>query len=288
MRDRSPPDRRRRRAQLRATAPTPKRRGIDSLVERHGNVLVVAMIAAYVALFTVISVVKYRYYLYRDFDLAIFAQATDGILRGTWFSSIRGMHWLGDHSSLVLFVLAPLYAVFRHPLTLLVVQTVVLALGALAVRRLARRELGSDLWGATYAALYLMFPAIGYTNLFGFHPETLATTALLFAWTFLREERGRRAVLFAALALLCKEDVAIVVLMMALVSVASPGRRGAALALAVLAIASLAMTFAVLKPAFSAGEASYAEMYAPWGRGLGEIAGAIVRHPMRAITALLS
>jgi hypothetical protein len=37
-------------------------------------------VSARAALDSFLALVKYRYYLYTDFDLAIFAQATDGIL----------------------------------------------------------------------------------------------------------------------------------------------------------------------------------------------------------------
>ena len=45
-----------------------------------------------------------------DIDLAIFAQACSRLMHGSLFSSIRGMNVLGDHSSLVLFLVTPLYA----------------------------------------------------------------------------------------------------------------------------------------------------------------------------------
>src|SRR6185503_19740316 len=86
------------------------------------------LIAAYAVTFSILCWIRWRHYLYTDFDLAIFAQAVDGILRGTLYSSILGMPWLGDHSSLILFVLAPIYAVVRHPMTLLAVQSAALAL----------------------------------------------------------------------------------------------------------------------------------------------------------------
>jgi hypothetical protein len=76
---------------------------------RTGDTLIVAAFAALFALaYGGACLAKYHNYLYGDFDLAIFAQATDGILRGTWFSSIRGMPWLGDHASLILFLEAVL------------------------------------------------------------------------------------------------------------------------------------------------------------------------------------
>src|SRR5207237_8359169 len=89
---------------------------------RRGSNVVAVLVLLFVAVFSAFGALKYRYYLYNDFDFGIFAQAMEQLLRGSLYNSIRGTIWLGDHSSLVLFALAPIYAVFRHPVTLLVIQ----------------------------------------------------------------------------------------------------------------------------------------------------------------------
>src|SRR5437879_11308752 len=92
--------------------------------------------ALYAAVFSFFSLVKLRNYLYTDFDLAIFVQATNSLLHGSFYSSIAGLNLLGAHSALGLALIAPLFAIVRHPATLLVVQSVALGLGALPVHRL--------------------------------------------------------------------------------------------------------------------------------------------------------
>lgn len=255
-----------------------------------GRWIVPGLAAAYAALFSFLCVEKYRYYLYNDFDLAIFAHAVDGVLRGTFFESIRGMNWLGDHSSLILIPLAPLHALFRDARMLLIVQSCALALGAWPVYRLARRELEREWAAVCCAALYLLFPALQYSNLFEFHPETLATPALLFALGFLRAGRAGPAWIAAGLALLTREDVALVVLMMAgyalLLRRAGGGR--AAAGLAILAAASLVTTYAVLRPAFNAGGAQYGWLYIDWGRTPAEVVGNLLRDPGGAFMALFT
>jgi uncharacterized membrane protein len=122
-----------------------------------------------------IAWLKYQCYLYDDIDLALFAQALDRCLHGSTFVSVRGMSWLGDHASYVLFLLAPLWALARHPMTLLVVQSAVLALGAVPIERLAGRALArrgtpSPARWAVVAA-YLASPALWHLGLFEFHPR---------------------------------------------------------------------------------------------------------------------
>ena len=255
-----------------------------------GRVVVMLLALAYAVIYSSVCFTKYRYYLYRDFDFPIFAQAIERMLHGSFYVSIRGMNWLGDHSSLILFPLAPLYAVFRHPLLLLVVQSVALGLGAVPVFAIARRELGSDRAAVGFALLYLLHPAVGYTNLFEFHPETLATPALLFTFQFLLAHSLLPGLIAAGVALLCREDVALVVLPIALWALWVHRRAGMrwSIALAGMAIASLVLSFVVLKPAFNLGEAGYADMYESWGASLGEVATNILRHPVAAVSALFA
>lgn len=246
------------------------------------------MIAAYAAVYGAIAATKFRYYLYTDFDLAIFVQATDQALRGNLFNSIRGMNWLGDHVSLILFVIAPIYALLRHPLTLLLLQCVTLALAALPVFAIARRELGHDAIALGFAALTLLHPAIGYTNLFEFHPEVLATGTLLATFWALGAGRFGLTLLFAGLSLACREDVALVVGMMGLVSLL-PGRpRRLGFALLALAAVSLVLSFAVFRPAFSSAAAAYGRMYDAWGPSLGEAAVNMLKDPLRVAASFFS
>ncbi|MEO5619031.1 MAG: DUF2079 domain-containing protein [Candidatus Eisenbacteria bacterium] len=258
--------------------------------DRHGERVVWGMIALYVAVFSAVCLVKYRYYLYADFDLAIFTQATHQILHGSFFSSIRGMYWLGDHSSLILFLLAPLQAVLPGPLTLLFVQTVSLALGALAAWRLARHELPGGVVPVVFAALYLLHPAIGYTNLFEFHPETLSTSALLFTFLFLRTGSRWPMAACAVLALLCREDVALPVLMMGLyvLTLRRERRFGDAALLVGLAVISLVLSFAILKPLFSDGSLDYGVMYRHLGATPALRVFNVLTHPVEIAAAFFS
>jgi uncharacterized membrane protein len=244
------------------------------------------MMAAYAGTMGFLAIVKYRYYLFLDIDLPIFVQATDQALRGTLFSSIRGMNWLGDHVSLILFAIAPLYALIRHPLTLLLLQCLALALGAWPVFSLARRQLKHEGVALLFAGLYLFHPAVGYSNLFQFHPEVLATATLLATFACVPAGRLVPTLVFAVLSVLCREDVAMVITMLGLVTLL-PGRpRRIGLALVGVGLASLVVSFGVLLPRFSSTAAEYGRMYGDWGGNLRAIAFNVLAHPGRALMAL--
>jgi len=262
----------------------------QSWIAVHGTTLVCAMALLYAAAYSTLSILKYRYYLYDVFDLAIFVQAMNGMLRGSLFSSLRGMDWLGDHSSLILFLLAPLYAIFRHPFTLLVVQSAALGLGALPVFWLARRGLGDAAAALAFAALYLLYPAVGYANLYEFHPEALCVPLLLFAFHYLLAGRLAPMLLSAGLALLGREDAGLVVCAMGVYAllIPRPGRWALGATLLGAGLAALALSFGVIKPALSAGRADFSLLYSDWGGAPREIVRAIASHPLRAVEWLAS
>ena len=259
-----------------------------AFLERRGAAVVLALAVLHAGVFSALALAKLRHYLYTDFDLAIFAHAGFQAARGSLYESIGGMPWLAGHVAPILFPLVPLLALFRSPGTLLVVQSVALAAGAWPVYRLARREVGGGFAPVACAALYLLYPALGYTDLFEFHPEALATPALLAALAALRAGRTRALGLWAALALLAREDVALVVLALALYAafLPRPRRWAQPAVLGALAAVSLALSFGVIMPAFGSGATDYAQMYARWGRSIHGVLAAVAADPLRALAEL--
>lgn len=172
------------------------------------KVLLWGFIGFYVILFSLISVLKYFSYSFHDFDLAVYAQGLWNFLHGSFQSSILGIPLLGNHFVPILFLITPLYAVLPSPLTLLVLQTLFLGGGAFFVHRIARRKFPETV-ALTFAFSYLIYPALGYTNLFEFHPVAFAVFLLLGALDAFEEGRFGRFLLFLVFASLCQEDVSL-------------------------------------------------------------------------------
>jgi uncharacterized membrane protein len=256
---------------------------------RAARALALGAVLLWVLLMSAVCAVKFHYFLYTDFDLAIFAQAVFGMLRGSWFSSIRGMYWLGDHSSLVLLPFAPVAALVRHPLLLVFAQVVALGAGAWPLFAYARRRLGDEGLAAGFAVLWVLQPSLGYLATYEFHPETLAVPALLGVVLCLERRRTKAALLWALLAATTKEDVALPLLVLgavALLTPRSPGRRAGA-GLVALAVASLVFSFGLLKPALNQAGAQYGDLYVAWGDTPRAMISTLLAHPLRALSAFV-
>jgi len=136
-----------------------------------------------------------------------------------------------SHFDPLLVMMAPIYRLYSHPETLLVLQSLWLASGAAFVFLLARRTLGTA-WGSlAIACCYLLYPPLHGANLFGFHSLVLCVPLILAAIYFLDSERYRAYWISLGLLLLVREDMPLVVAGVALFAWASEKR--------VVAVASL-------------------------------------------------
>jgi uncharacterized membrane protein len=164
---------------------------------------------------------KYGIFGYNAIDLAYFNQVFWNTVHGRPFSqSIHPHLSLGDHAEIAILPLAFLYALWRDPRTLLLLQAVALALPAYAVWRiaavrLARTEHGKlKAYGPLVLALaYLLNPSVHNIALFEFHILPFAIAPLLMAMLAYAEGRKGRFLAWSVLALLVREDVALVIIM---------------------------------------------------------------------------
>src|ERR1700687_6189622 len=162
---------------------------------RHEGRLAVALAAAYFLIYAVLSVLRHESYHSNGLDLALFDQVFCNSSQGRPFESTMAQaiavphSMLGDHFSPVFLLLVPFYFAFPHPETILVIQTLALALGAWPVFLLARLKLPAG-YAPLWVLAYLLFVPLAYINLYDFHEVAFSIVPLGFALYFL--ERGRR------------------------------------------------------------------------------------------------
>lgn len=143
---------------------------------------VIWMMAAAAAIFFLCSSLRHALFQSTAFDLGIFDQAIYLISQNkTPFSSLMGIHILGDHAAIVHYLLAVPYKIYPDVHWLFLVQAIALSLGAWPTWSLARLSgLNREQSGAI-AFIYLLYPVVFNVNLFDFHPEVIALPAILAA-----------------------------------------------------------------------------------------------------------
>lgn len=226
----------------------------------------------------------------RSADEAIFENLLWNVVHGNGLrTSVEGgLPHLAVHFSPVLYLLAPLYAVFP---SMHVVHFLAAALAAFAGYRFHRHVARTlDERSALPATIaFLLCPTLVLQTFMEFHEQALAIlpiTLLLVSWS--QERRSRT--LWAALALLTvREDNALLVIALGVVSLFDPRRRMTGGLLAILGIGWLVSWRAVMLPILGGQFPDVlGNTYASWGSTPGAITRAVLSQPLAALRHVLA
>ncbi len=256
--------------------------------------LALALGALYLIVYSALAVLRHQSYHSFGFDLGLFNQVFWNTSQGRPFESTMSQalpvphSLLGDHFSPIFWLLMPFYVAYPHPETLLVTQTVALALGAWPVYLLARLKLPAG-YALLWVAVYFLFVPLAYINLYDFHEVALAVAPLGFALYFL--ERGRRLwfLVFLLATFLIKEELSLVSAGFGLYVLV--GKRDWKMGLGVLlgSLAAFVLVIQVAIPYFAGGRAYpyISGRYADVGGSPTGILRTIVTNPSRIAHALI-
>jgi uncharacterized membrane protein len=174
---------------------------------------VAILIAAYVVRFGLLSVQVHDGYGTPGYDMGIFDQ-------GVWllsrfhapFVTVMGRDLFGDHTSFILLLAVPLYWVWPHAQTLLVLQTCLLAAAAVPIYLLAWKRTRNTVIATALAGAYLLNPALQNGNLEQFHPEAFLVLSVAVAIYAAVESRPLLLAVSVGASLLVKEDAALLMI----------------------------------------------------------------------------
>jgi uncharacterized membrane protein len=243
------------------------------------EVTLAVLVLAWIITFIRLPQLRHNNYGTFGFDLGIYDQ-------GTWllsqfkdpFVTIRGLEIFGHHANFILLFFVPFYWVGAGPSFLLVVQVLAQASGAVALYLLARDVLRSKWAGVGLAAAFLLNPTNQWLTWEFFHPDAVAIGPLLFAYWAARNQRWRWFTVAAILALLCKEDVALALLVLGLILVFR-GHRRRGIVVALLSAAWFLFCTRVLIPWQNGIGPFYDTFFGDLGNSPTEVVYNSVRHP---------
>ncbi|HKC73806.1 MAG TPA: DUF2079 domain-containing protein [Chloroflexota bacterium] len=191
------------------------------------NALLWAMTLAYAAFFVYVEWLRYHTFLMHALDMGNMEQAVWNTAHGQpfAFNNLR-IKWgleatgtttrLSFHVEPILLLVAIPYLFVSSPVTLMVIQALVVASGVFPAAWLAWRYLGSRLAQIAFPLAYLLAPPLEAATLYEFHAVTLAAALLLWALYFADRARYGFFALCAILAAATKEEIGLVVAMMGL------------------------------------------------------------------------
>jgi uncharacterized membrane protein len=280
------------------------------------KVLLVA-VAAYVVVFTTMNWQLFQGMLVPHGDSVMYEEHLWNVLHGKGFRSYldQGL-FLGEHIQVIHLALLPLYAIWSSHLLLELFESLALAAGAIPVFWMARRWSGSNGAATCLAMAYLLYSPLQFLDiaidLKTFRPICFGLTAMLFALDQLERGRIKSAVTLFFVALLAKEDFALIlaplgcwVLVQPFLKKRQTAADGVSLSpeflsskklaaqygagLVVASVGYLLLTTRVLIPWFRDGaEVHYARYFAKFGDSLGEIVVNMLTQPGLLIEELVT
>lgn len=182
------------------------------------RILFIAIII-YIAVFSTFCLVRYNLLIPRTYDMGNMEQTVWNTAHGdlfrmtTFYPAESRLYY---HVEPIFLILAPLYLFWQDGRFLLLIQTVILALGAIPVFLIAREKLKDNFAALSLGIVYLLFPAIHQANAVDFHPLSLGTTFILFAFYWFLKDKYFLSFSFFSLAIFCREEYAAMVFLFGL------------------------------------------------------------------------
>lgn len=180
------------------------------------------IVLVYIVFASTYVILKNQAYLTSGFDLGLVNQAFSTTLFNHKLfyetgdlSFNPGGSYFGVHFSPILFLLLPFYAIYPSVENLLVMQTVILALGAFPVYWISRDKLGEKV-GLLISVVYFIYPPLFLLNQNDFHLEAFTSTFFIFSVYYLEKEEWTKSLAFFVLAMLTIEFAPIVGVFVAL------------------------------------------------------------------------
>jgi hypothetical protein len=139
---------------------------------------------AFCGFYLLVSIRKHWSFNTHAYDTGIFTNAIwNLVFRGEYVSSLKGGNNLfADHQSPAFWLWAPFFRLVPKVETLLISQSLILALGGIAVFYLGRQSLGEKSLAAAFLPfVYWLNPAVISANNFEFHPEVIVLPSGLWA-----------------------------------------------------------------------------------------------------------
>ena len=196
---------------------------------------------------------------------------------------------LRDHATFSVYALLPLYALHPAASTLLVLQCLLLGLGAIPLYRFAARRLSPPL-ALLVTLTYLVYPPMHGAQFFDFHFQPVAAAFILAAIDAFDAKRMRLFWLFFVIALGCREDVSIGFAVLGfLLVVAGYRTREGALVATVSALYFVAMRFFIMPAVGAWGFSDIYKDLIPTGEaGFGAVVKTLATNPLYTLRTLVT
>ncbi len=263
------------------------------LPERAYFGLVVLLALLYSASFSYYTIVHHHGLGSRAFDLGIFDNTLYSALHGEPFYStvMNGdapVNILSCHAEYAMLLFVPIYALYPHAETLLVIQSTLLGLAAIPLYLFARTLLRPGV-AVCVAALYLAFSPLHGANFYDFHFLPLAVPFHFCLYYAIAARKNWLSVASVVMLFALREDIPLGLAVLGLFLAGTGIRPRFGLILTLVSAGFFVINKFVIMRAFGAWwfEDIYVELFADGKRGYGSVLRTLATNPVYTAGTLL-
>lgn len=258
------------------------------IVKKPYESILSVFVGIYSLYFTHVTFLKYENYYTGRFDLGNMVQTVWNTMHGKIFlftnpDSVEQISRLAFHADYVLILLAPLYAIWSDPRMLLLIQTIVLSVGAFYVYYIAQFVLRNNVISLVFAIAFLANPLVQRTNLYDFHAVTLATTFFLAVFYYFLRKNYSAFYVFAILAGFCKEQLWLIIALFGIAIFFYYKKRIIGLLVTVLSLGMFYVLFWYAIPNARGGEHFALSYLSEFGDTPSEVVSTFVLEPQKVL-----
>jgi uncharacterized membrane protein len=178
------------------------------------ELLLILLVGLFIGYFSHFNVLRHQTFHSGYYDLAIMDQTVYNTYRGRILdvTNPEGMETfkrMAIHNDIILALLAPFYTIYNGPETLLILQAIIIGLGAVPLFLLAIHILRDKKVALIIAICYLLYPPLHGVVTYEFHAVAFAIPFILCMVYFAHKKQFLISFMFFFLTLITKEQVAV-------------------------------------------------------------------------------
>jgi uncharacterized membrane protein len=179
-------------------------------VNKNAGKLIITWIFVLTILYSLLSILRHNHFQSGGFDLGVYDQAVWQYSRFMEpYNTIKERFILGDHFTLTLPLLAPLFWLCDNVRILLVFQAFWISLSTLAIYKLSLKKGFSPFTSLNLSFIYSLFYGIQFAVFFDFHPVIIGVGLIAWLIYFLEGNQKRLFLVTMVLLLLTQENMGI-------------------------------------------------------------------------------
>ena len=259
----------------------------------HTNIIVAIIGVLLFGFVGIVTVLRYKSYLNSTFDFGIFTQMYENMRQtgsvATTLERNRLLSHFGVHFSPIYYIALPIYFIFPSPVTVQLIQALMIALPVIPIVLIAREYRLSNWMTVGFTLLYALYPATSGGAMYDMHENCFLTFFLLMTIWAAEKKKTYIMILMMLFAFFVKEDAAIYVLVLGTFYLLSRKDKKRGLILMVCAAVYFLIAISVVN-SYGLGimDNRFSNLYFDADGGLSQVFKSIIANPGYVIAQMIT